>query len=261
LPDALICAAGRHAPAELPKGVDTFESLDVAAQENEWLPILEKQDIAVLALGPFSHLRESAHRICLKAGLHCVDINDCPQTSRLILGLDSEARRQNVAILTGMGLSPGLSTLLLTQVLRLLDGAADDAAVRLFAGGDEPAGLGATRAMIDLLGPNVGEIREGKEKIVSASDAGARSTYAFPTLADVVHVVHCNSAEPPLLEASTIASALLARVDYRIHFQGMPGVIVDLFRRYAFLRSGKTADRLAAVFNPFTTRRDEIREI
>jgi hypothetical protein len=146
-----------------------------------------------------------------------------------------------------MGLNPGLSTVLLDDVVTRLQ-PVERIEVRLFAGGNEPSGIAATRTMIANFRPHVFEFRDGHEMSVAADDASARRAFAYPTIPGTLASIHCSSAESALLEARGDA-APKAHIDYRIHFQGMPPGLVGMFRRLPFVRSPRTARALAQFFH------------
>lgn len=204
-------------------------------------------DLAIIALGPFEAVMERAHRLCIAASVDCLDINDNPEASHAILALEPLAASAKVAVLTGMGLNPGLSTILLDEVVQRVQ-RIERVEVRLFAGGNEPSGVSATRTMIANFRPHVLQLRDGREMPVAADDRSNEGLFAYPTIPGAVRSIHCSSAETALLQARGSA-APNARVDYRIHFQGMPPGIVGLFRRLPFLRSPRIARALARFFH------------
>ncbi len=237
MPLATIVVASRNAPDALrPPGADGAIAVDAgrASPDPLSIAVLQGFDLAILALGPFDEMLDRAHRLCIAAGIDCIDVNDSPAASRAILALDELAVQAGTRVLTGMGLNPGLSTVLL------------DDEVRLFAGGNEPSGVAATRTMIANFGPKVFEVANGEEIAVRADDRSSAAHFAFPTLPGELAAIHCSSAESALLEARG-ASAPRGAIDYRIHFQGMPTGMVGVFRRNAILRS----DRVARILAPF----------
>lgn len=250
LPDATIVVASRSAWERVrPPDADGAILLNAACYPPQPASIaaLAGFDLAVLALGPFDAVLDRAHRLCIAAGVDCLDINDSPEASRAILALDPIASSANVTVLTGMGLNPGLSTVLLDDVVTRLRHA-ERIEVRLFAGGNEPSGLAATRTMIANFRPYVFEFRDGHEMSIAADDASDRRVFAYPTIPGARVSIHCSSAESALLEARGDATPK-AHIDYRIHFQGMPPGLAGMFRRLPFLRSPRAARALARFFH------------
>lgn len=250
VPDATIVVASRSAwERARPPDADGAILLDAACDPPQPASIaaLAGFDLAVLALGPFDAVLDRAHRLCIAAGVDCLDINDSPEASRAILALDPIASSANVTVLTGMGLNPGLSTVLLDDVVARLQHV-ERIEVRLFAGGNEPSGIAATRTMIANFRPHVLEFRDGRETSAAADDASHQKAFAYPTIPGARVSIHCSSAESTLLEARGGASPT-AHIDYRIHFQGMPPSLAGMFRRLPFLRSPRAARALARFFH------------
>lgn len=243
LPAARIAVAARRPVAGMPTVI-----LDVEAPSAEAMQQLRGFDLAVLALGPFHAVRDRAHRLCIEAGLDCVDVLDCPATARDVLALGGAAHGQGVRVLTGMGLNPGLSTLLLDLLLGCGFQPPQRIRVRLFAGGDEPAGYAATRMMLHQFQPMVEGFCQGRAVDVAAVDEGDEATYRFPGLDAPVAAIHCTSAEPALLAAGRHADDLPEEIDYRIHFQGMTTGVARALRRSSRWRGERTTAAMAHVF-------------
>jgi lysine 6-dehydrogenase len=67
--------------------------------------------------GPFLTGSDRAARAALAHGVPYIDIADDAETTQAILGLDGEASRQRVPLLTGPGLSPGVSNWMACRLL------------------------------------------------------------------------------------------------------------------------------------------------
>jgi hypothetical protein len=189
-------------------------------------------DLVVLALGPFDRLGLAGHRACLAAGVSCVDVNDCPTLTRDILTLDEEARGRGVVLATGMGLCPGLTTLLLLDAARAAH-TAGPLALRtaLLLGGDQDVGRASIATMLGGFHARVWELREGGPVEMDACDVECSSLH-FPGGARSVPVFHV-----PLADAFTLGRAKglpsIARCDLRAHFEGLGGGTVRFLRSNA----------------------------
>lgn len=245
IPGAGIAVASRRA-GEAAGDRETFR-LDVSSPDEESLARLAEFDLAVIALGPFHAIGPAAHVACLKAGTDALDIIDCPRTAEAVLALRRDAADGGVRLLTGMGLNPGLSTLLLD---RLLGAGAPPphVRVRLFAGGNEPAGRAATSMMIEQFRDEVEILESGRITAIPASDDGDDSLYCFPDDLEPVLALPCASAEPVLLIDRRIPERLPGRVDYRIHFQGLTRGVARLLRQSRRWRGSRVDTVLARLF-------------
>lgn len=115
-PDLHISSAARRAQPNLLKA-DNVDAvvLDINAKAQA-LKLLAQYDLALITLGPMEKYAAQAHQLCLEAKLDCIDINDSLVAADSILALHDTAKTQERAMFTGMGLTPGLSTLLLMQL-------------------------------------------------------------------------------------------------------------------------------------------------
>ncbi|MBB1485770.1 saccharopine dehydrogenase NADP-binding domain-containing protein [Oceanospirillum sediminis] len=115
-PDARITSAARRVQPSLlsADNIDTVR-LDVNDRQKA-IDILQDYDLAIITLGPMEHLGSQVHTLCLQAGIDCIDINDSLSATDQILALHEQASQQKQSIFTGMGFTPGLSTLLLMQL-------------------------------------------------------------------------------------------------------------------------------------------------
>ena len=243
-PGTRVAIASRRA-GQSAGGRETFR-LDVESPDRVSLARLAEFDLAVIALGPFHAIGPAAHLACLKAGTDALDIIDCPRTAKAVLALRGEAVDGGVRLLTGMGLNPGLSTLLLDRLLGV--DPPPHVRVRLFAGGDEPAGRAATSMMIEQFRDEVEVLDSGRITSVPAADDGDDSLYRFPGDREAVLALPCTSAEPVLLADRSAPEHLPGRVDYRIHFQGLTRGVARVLRRSSRWRGARVDNMLAQLF-------------
>ena len=220
--------------------------LDLAGDQDEAVAVLARYDLVVLAIGPFEEWRVRAHRLCIAAGVDCLDINDSVEPAKEILALDAEAKQAGVRVFTGMGLSPGLTTLLLLDVMRQASSQQVQLRSRLFVGGRQRAGYSAIRAMLASFGPYVPEIHGGVCREIPADDTNAESRYWFPGMKGPLLAFHYPTPETCTLQTSALC-AYIGEMDYRVHFQGMPPAFVFLLRRLPPLRTGPLAGGLARI--------------
>lgn len=114
--DFKISCAARRTPIAgvLPKHIE-YVHFDINEKAKS-IEILKQFDLAVIALGPMDKFALQAHRLCLNANIDAVDINDSLHAADQVLALNAEAKSKQRLLMTGMGFSPGISTLLLSEL-------------------------------------------------------------------------------------------------------------------------------------------------
>ncbi|MDR1388221.1 MAG: hypothetical protein LBJ44_11725 [Propionibacteriaceae bacterium] len=194
-------------------------------------------DLALICVGPFEHTLASVHRLCLEAGLDCLDINDSIDARRAIVALGPAAERAGRTVLTGCGLCPGLSSLLLCAV------ADRDQVVglrsQLLIGAKQEPGAASLRSMFATLGQPHRVLRQGQEttrpSLVERSDPAA-ATGPAPYLIGY----EC----PDLDRAPTIFPGL-SDYDYRVCFAQLSADQVEGLARAKLLRRPRLGAGLA----------------
>ncbi len=77
-------------------------------------------DVACGAVGPFYRFEKKVVSACLEAGVDYVSICDDHDAIKSVLPLDDQAREKGVAVITGMGWTPGMSNLMACEGFREL---------------------------------------------------------------------------------------------------------------------------------------------
>lgn len=199
---------------------------------------LSGYDLAILTMGPFEEFKGKPHRLCIEAGVDCLDVNDSLSAAYDIFRLDGLAKEKGVCVFTGMGLNPGLSTFMLHSLLKKVPEGQKRIKNRLFGGAKEDSGAASVITMLSYLGPEVNEIRKGEHCLVAADDDEEESWHRLPGFARASKFVHCPSVEAWTLKRSKeIDTREIERCDYRVHFQGLPMWVVRAYRRHSMLRS------------------------
>jgi ubiquinone/menaquinone biosynthesis C-methylase UbiE/protein-S-isoprenylcysteine O-methyltransferase Ste14 len=218
--------------------------------EAETVRTLSVYDLVILAVGPFEALGNRAHRLCIEAGVACLDINDSLPAAQAVFQLAELAETRDVLVLTGMGLSPGLTTLLALGALGRAAPGAKRLRSRLFIAGNQDAGRSAIRAMLSSFTRQAPEIRQGVFLEVPADDQSPESRYRFPSTIDSVRAWHYPTPEAwtlPRFRGSAIRE--ITQMDYRVHFQGIPSPLVWALRTFPFLREGLPAVVLSRIIH------------
>ncbi|MDU3294614.1 MAG: hypothetical protein E7E29_23175, partial [Pseudomonas aeruginosa] len=80
------------------------------------LEVLSHYDLAIIALGPMHVHGSTPHQLCIEAGVDCIDINDSLVVAEQVLALQAVAAQSKRAVFTGMGFTPGLSSMLIAEL-------------------------------------------------------------------------------------------------------------------------------------------------
>ncbi|AFJ01573.1 saccharopine dehydrogenase-like oxidoreductase [Methylophaga frappieri] len=115
-PDLIIASAARRQQqkAELPENIQAIV-LDINDKKSA-VTTIANYDLAIIALGPMDQFGNTPHQLCIEAGVDAIDINDSLDAADKILSLHEQAENHGRGLFTGMGFTPGLSTLLLMQL-------------------------------------------------------------------------------------------------------------------------------------------------
>jgi saccharopine dehydrogenase-like NADP-dependent oxidoreductase len=74
--------------------------------------LLQEGDLALGAIGPFYAFEEHVVRAAIESGVDYLSICDDYEATQVVLGLDGFARERGVRIVTGLGMSPGITNML-----------------------------------------------------------------------------------------------------------------------------------------------------
>ncbi|GGJ87002.1 saccharopine dehydrogenase NADP-binding domain-containing protein [Pseudomonas matsuisoli] len=244
-PDWTLTCASRHAgrALDLPP---TIRRVALDAQDTSALVShLEHHDLVVLAAGPIDVLGASVHQACLQAGVDCVDINDSLEAADAIFALQGEAVARQCRLLTGMGLTPGLSGLLLMKLVR--EGASTLGVYRsrFYAGAAYGGGAASPYVILDsfarektLLVDGVrqqGEVPPGSFHFPGQTKSLPLFAHAAPEIAGLAGA--SNRSE----------TGAIRTLDYRYHIQFLSPGMANLFGRLA--RWPGMRERLAKMFH------------
>ncbi|MFB1479869.1 saccharopine dehydrogenase family protein [Corallococcus sp. RDP092CA] len=242
-PEVALCVAGRRPPLPglLPEGV-TFVALDVE-DPGAAARTFREHDLVVLALGPFELHGGTIHRLCIEAGTDCVDINDSFEAAERILALDALAKERGVLVATGMGLVPGLSTLLVMSALEETPPGAREVSVRLFMGAKNGGGSTSPYTLLAGFRPRTAELREGRMEQVPTQWGGPELHYDFPGFG-AAPTFHFSCPESlTLARAPRPRAAGLRRVSHRYHVQFFPFLMARAFAALPLLRTRPVLQR------------------
>jgi saccharopine dehydrogenase-like NADP-dependent oxidoreductase len=162
---------------------------DVTAQTLD----LTGVDLVLNMAGPFFAGSDAVARAALRSRTTYVDIGDDLEGTEAILALDPEARASGVALVTGAGLSPGVSNWMAS---RLLEGnpEADGIQVAWVVHESDPGGLAPLRHMLHMAVNPCPVFRNGHWEQSPGFVPSTAATYLFP--APLGEVVAFDTAHP-----------------------------------------------------------------
>lgn len=180
---------------------------------------------AIIAAGPTPLIGARAAKVCIEAGVPCLDINDSIEATQDILALDALARERGVDVFTGFGLLPGLSTLLLQKLTEQGPGKQPiKARLRLYMGAKTAGGPASGFTLASNFRDRTSALRSGKTVWSRSSIGGNDARFAFPGLHASVGTLPFSSPESVTVIRSPLA-ARLQELDVRYHVQFMPNAM------------------------------------
>ncbi|MCG9760986.1 MULTISPECIES: hypothetical protein [Pseudoalteromonas] len=220
LSDLKISCAARRTPKAgiLPKHIN-FVPFDINDKAKS-IETLKKFDLAVIALGPMDKFALQAHQLCLNANIDALDINDSLQAADQIHALNTEAQSKQCLLLTGMGFSPGISTLLLTELAHKKVSATGHYQCRLYMGAAYGGGETSPQAILASFTNTLTCWREGTRKQIDTPWQDAQHQFAFPALKKPADLIPFATPEVAGLSCEYVAEDLdIKHLDSRYHIQ------------------------------------------
>nr|WIV69385.1 oxidoreductase [Pseudoalteromonas flavipulchra] len=220
LSDLKISCAARRTPKAgiLPEHIN-FVPFDINDKAKS-IETLRKFDLAVIALGPMDKFALQAHQLCLNANIDALDINDSLQAADQIHALNTEAQSKQRLLLTGMGFSPGISTLLLTELAHKKASATGYYQCRLYMGAAYGGGETSPQAILASFTNHLTCWREGTRKQVETPWQDTQHQFAFPALKKPADLIPFATPEVAGLGCEYVAEDLdIKHLDSRYHIQ------------------------------------------
>jgi len=175
-----------------PTKVEAF-ALDLR-QAPDLSEILKRFDVVVNCVGPNYKYEVLVAKAAIKAGVPLVDINDDYTTTFEMFELNEEARKAGVAIILGLGASPGVTNVLVRAAANQLDEVEEIHTAWVMSGSD-PGGLALSYHLLYSLSGRALTYQDGK-LIEVRSFVDGRERLAFPEpvgALDVFHIGHPES--------------------------------------------------------------------
>lgn len=156
--------------------------------------ILRGFDVVVNCAGPNYKYEVLVAKAAIGAGVPLVDINDDFTTTLEMLDLDGAAREAGIAIILGLGASPGVNNILVRAAANQLDEVEEIHTAWVMSGSD-PGGLALSYHLLYSLSGRALTYRDGKfVEVRSFVDGKERLEFPEPVGAlDVYHIGHPES--------------------------------------------------------------------
>jgi Saccharopine dehydrogenase NADP binding domain len=222
IPNSLVTAVSRTASTSASAERVIHKALDVS-NSDALRSLLADMDVAIVTTGPFEQFGASIHQACIDARVDVVDINDSASAAAAIMETDASARAKGVRILTGMGLAPGLSTLLLCRLAARVGFKPEHYRARLYMGARNSGGPSNASVLLSGFKRRLPAIAEGRGCISAAQWTGPDARYRFPGDERPLRLLPFASPEVVTLPDTGQARRLSVQsLDWRYHVQFLP---------------------------------------
>lgn len=206
-------------------------------QANECEDSLKMFDIIILALGPFFSVGLEVYRICLKNGIVCIDINDEYEHLEKLSVLSSMSpSNPQGRVLTGMGLCPGLTSLMLhIAAIEFMDTTLE-AGVRLYFGAGVRSGKASIDNMFHAFRNRLIVLSQGQSLVVKPGKYKRSTKFSFDPEHQKVSLTYFSSPEVATLRHNQTFKNL-KDFDAAFHLQNFPKWLIYLSRKYVWVNN------------------------
>lgn len=246
-PEWRVTSAARR-PQSVPTGPGNRRVMEFDIRDRaRALATLAEHDLAIIAMGPMHAYGAEPHRLCLEAGIDCIDINDNLGVADEVLGLHEHACESGRLVLTGMGFTPGLSSLLLAKLAAQCAAPNGHYHIRVCMGAAYGGGESSPYAILSSFSRRIQVLDGGRRQVQDTPWKDAQRYFVFPGHSHPVEMIPFSALEVASQTADrNRASMAIARVDARYHIQ----YLKQGFARFmsSFDLGPSTLDRLARMF-------------
>jgi Saccharopine dehydrogenase NADP binding domain len=134
----------------LPRGLAESVAFDVNVDLSRQLNLL-RPDVVINTCGPFQNADYSVAQACIAAGIHYIDLADGRDFVAGITELDADARKQNVAVISGASTVPALTSAVIEHI-RPRFAELDSLTFGITPGQKTERGLATTQAILGYVG-------------------------------------------------------------------------------------------------------------
>lgn len=169
------------------------EEIDVKS-EAALAGLMAGSAVVVNCAGPNYQNEVPVARAALRAKVNLVDINDDYETTYEMLALDGEAKAAGIAVLLGLGASPGVNNVLVRAAADQLE-TVDEIHTAWVMSATDPGGPALSKHLIHSLSGRALTFQDG-EMIEVQSFVDGRERIAFPAPVGEQDVFHIGHPEP-----------------------------------------------------------------
>jgi saccharopine dehydrogenase-like NADP-dependent oxidoreductase len=207
---------------------------------------MKSADVALSCLGPFYKFEEKMVRAAMAARVNYVSICDDFDAAEATLAMDKEIRQAGIAVLSGMGWTPGLSNVLARKGMNTLD---TTRRINIYWAGsvDDSEGLAVIKHTLHIFNGKAPIFQGGRWKHVDAGSG--EETVAFPEPIGDLPVSHLGHPEP-----ITIPHFFKELEEVTLKGGVAPPWLSAVARgmsRFKFTNTAAKRDRAASVFHGF----------
>ncbi len=167
------------------------------AEDNASLAgVMDRGYIIANCVGPHYRYCRPIAEAALAAGADYCDICDDYDAAEAVLGLDAEARKTGVAMITCLGTSPGMTNMLAKRGSELLE-KTDEIHTAWTVGGSDPTGPSELYHLAHICSGTVPQFLAGKEERVPALSGVA--AVEFPEPVGRLQIAYIGHSEPVTL--------------------------------------------------------------
>lgn len=218
---------------------------DVNDDTQKNISLLSGYDFVVIALGPFEKYLNHVHRLCILSKVTCIDINDSIEAVKEIQSLENLAKEEGTAVLTGFGLCPGLSTLMIHTGISK---ETKEVLLRLYIG-KQKIGKSATVAMLSTISDEYPVITKGNECQIRDTTI---EKYHFYGMGKAVYLI---GYENPEIFTYEWFKENKMNYSYKVHFESLKEKQFKWLLKLKWFKQQNVASFFALLYTKFLQKR------
>ncbi|MDF5906498.1 hypothetical protein P4132_04770 [Pseudomonas aeruginosa] len=216
-PDLQVTIGSRRA-SSASDGTTPIVRIDTNDRVQAWRCC--RADLAIIALGPMHVHGSTPHQLCIEAGVDCIDINDSLVVAEQVLALQAVAAQSKRAVFTGMGFTPGLSSMLIAELADQHASHTGTYRIRACMGAAYGGGETSPYAILSSFRPQIATLVAGAHQSVPTPWRDGLERFSFPGQQVPVETIPFSPLEAVSLASSCSALAgVVSNLDARYHIQ------------------------------------------